>query len=87
MDPVRDPSACSASVFRSPSQRRLGWPSELKIVGDWRGVGLPAASIDAGSGSAPQCEDGWQEAHATFPFSETAVSQNRARPRRSMVSG
>jgi hypothetical protein len=80
MDPVIEPSAWSAPVLRSESQRRPGRVIELKIVGELRDVRSPRASTEARRRSAPKSAAGWQLAQAVLPSSDTRVSQKRERP-------
>src|SRR3954464_6712913 len=92
-DPVSEPSAWSAPLFRSPSQRSVGWSIELNIVGEWRDVSAPRAAGEKrpGSGpprasgekrrrSAPQSRAGWQLAQAVLPSSDARSSQKSSRP-------
>jgi hypothetical protein len=80
MEPVIEPSACSAPVLRSESQRRPGRGIALKMVGELREVTSPRASTDPRRRSAPKSSAGWQLAQAVLPSSDTRVSQKRARP-------
>src|SRR3989442_497511 len=80
IEPVSEPSAWSAPLLRSPSQRSIGWLMELKMVGECREVSAPRASGENWRRSAPQSRAGWQLAHAVLPSAETGVSQKSARP-------
>src|SRR5262249_50965610 len=80
MEPLMEPSACSAAFLRSPSQRSAGWAVELNTVGEWRDVSAARASGEKDRWSAPQSRAVWQLAHAVLPSSESLVSQNSARP-------
>src|SRR5207247_9790787 len=78
IEPVIELSAWSAPFLRSPSQRSIGWLTELKMVGECREVSAPRASGEKRRRSAPQSRAGWQLAHAVFPSAESRVSQQSA---------
>src|SRR5436190_22776746 len=79
-EPVSEPSAWSARLLRSPSQRNVGWLIELNTGGECREVNAPRASGEKARRSALQSLAKWQLAHAVLPSAEARVSQKSSRP-------